>query len=884
MIVLIAAAALAVAGVAAIALRSPVLHRIAARNAVRRRGETALVVLGAMLGTAIITGSLLVGDTLDASIRASAPNQLGPTDVVVRSATDETADQVAVALEGLSSPDVDGTLQLITLRASIATPAEDAERRAAPNAQLLEVDFAAAAGFGDDPAATGIAGATPAEGSAAISRDLADELRVGVGDRIEAHAYGTSTALEVDRIMERTGIAGFWTGFGSQSFNAFVAPGTVQELFAGATPELAAAAQPPDSLTLMSATGDVFTGAERSDELTEELESALDGIEGVEVDPIKQGLLDSAEEEGDAFSELFLAIGSFAVLAGVLLLVNIFVMLAEERKSELGMLRAVGMRLGTSARVSRINIMRAIRDLPEPAVATRRRWTAVLAAVVAVGAGALGAVAIIAEEPFGALGYPTLAALTLALALSRVLPRRAVVSIAALGTLVWGLVFAQALGLEGGEIFLFVLQGAILTFAAVALLSQNQETVGGLLRRLAGGGSLTARLGLAYPLARRFRTGMTLAMYSLVVFTLVFIAVLSQVFSDQVDGLTTSESGGFDILASASPANPIAGEDLEEVPGVASVASLTFTLAEFGAETHPEPESWAMTGIDETFVELGPPPLDEWDEASYADPSEVWQAVLDDPSLVVVDAFFLQEGGGPQEVATVQPGDPITIVDPATGVEVERTVAATSKAGLAFSGVMASRESVAEAVMRAVPNRYYVAVEDGADAGAVAEEMQGGFVTNGLEAESFRGIAEANTEINLRFFRLMQGYLALGLVVGIAGLGVIMVRAVRERRRQVGVLRSLGFQARMVRSAFLLESGFVALEGILVGTALALVTAYQVVINSEALGDFDVAFVVPWTQLAALLAVALLASLLATAAPAQQAARIRPAVALRLAD
>ena len=34
----------------------------------------------------------------------------------------------------------------------------------------------------------------------------------------------------------------------------------------------------------------------------------------------------------------------FAVAAGVMLLVNIFVMLADERRSELGMLRAIGMR------------------------------------------------------------------------------------------------------------------------------------------------------------------------------------------------------------------------------------------------------------------------------------------------------------------------------------------------------------------------------------------------------------------------------------------------------------------------------------------------------------------------------------------------------------
>ena len=47
---------------------------------------------------------------------------------------------------------------------------------------------------------------------------------------------------------------------------------------------------------------------------------------------------------GDSIGQLFTGIGMFSVLAGVLLLVNLFVMLAEERKSELGMLRAVGLR------------------------------------------------------------------------------------------------------------------------------------------------------------------------------------------------------------------------------------------------------------------------------------------------------------------------------------------------------------------------------------------------------------------------------------------------------------------------------------------------------------------------------------------------------------
>jgi len=173
-------------------------------------------------------------------------------------------------------------------------------------------------------------------------------------------------------------------------------------------------------------------------------------------------------------------------------------------------------------------------------------------------------------------------------------------------------------------------------------------------------------------------------------------------------------------------------------------------------------------------------------------------------------------------------------------------------------------------------------VEEGADPAAVARRIQGRFLEEGVEARTFRALVEDDSALSLQFLRLMQGYLALGLLVGIAGLGVVMVRAVRERRRQVGVLRSLGFVPRQIRRAFLLESGFVAVEGIAVGTVLALVTASQLVAN----GDFGegLSFPIPWLQLLIITGAAAVASVLATAWPAQQASRIAPAVALRIAE
>ena len=167
---------------------------------------------------------------------------------------------------------------------------------------------------------------------------------------------------------------------------------------------------------------------------------------------------------------------------------------------------------------------------------------------------------------------------------------------------------------------------------------------------------------------------------------------------------------------------------------------------------------------------------------------------------------------------------------------------------------------------------------------ALAADLQGQYLPEGLVATQIRDQVERGFAANRGFFQLMQGFLALGLIVGIAGLGVVMVRAVRERRRNIGVLRALGFPARVVRRAFLLESSFVALEGILLGTALSIVTSYLLFKNDDELNASGVGFPIPWASIAVLVAAAAVASILATVWPARQASKIRPAVALRIAD
>jgi putative ABC transport system permease protein len=371
-------------------------------------------------------------------------------------------------------------------------------------------------------------------------------------------------------------------------------------------------------------------------------------------------------------------------------------------------------------------------------------------------------------------------------------------------------------------------------------------------------------------------------MFALVIFTMTFIAILSNVFGGQVAD-TAAKEGDFEILMVANDTNPPVAAEIRKVEGVEGVSSLSTGIALFQPDGFDEPEPWQISAIDQSFIEGGPPNITEFSER-FGSEEEAWQAVVDDPSNVIVPTFFLQEGGGGPAAQVVELDDTLTVVDPVSGEVVERTIVALNENDFAFSGAYVSKPSLREAIGdRAATSRFYVeSSEDTAEANEVANILEGRFVENGVRAQTFRSLIEDFARANLQFLRLMQGYLALGLLVGIAGLGVVMVRAVRERRRDVGVLRSLGFSIKQVRRAFVLESGFVALEGILVGAALAIITASQLVATGE-FGE-DIQFQVPWMNLAVLTIGSLIASILATAWPAQEASKIPPAAALRIAD
>jgi putative ABC transport system permease protein len=932
----------------------PVERRLALRYPRRRPVEALLVVLGALLGTGIITGSLVVGDTIDRSIRAEAYDQLGPIDQLVSVSGSAGADEIAARLVDLDHPDVDGVFAFASAPAAVT--GIGAAPLGQPRAQILELDFEAAAAFGGDPEATGIEGPTPAPGTAAVTEDLARRLEVGPGDGIVVYAYGRALPLEVDRVLDRRGVAGFWViDARRQSFNVLVGPGVLAELSAGP----AAGAEPPTGHVAISNVGGVEDGATRTEAVTEAAEGALAGL-GARVQTVKQDTLDEATEAAESLTQLYFTMGMFAVAAGILLLVNIFVMLADDRRGEMGMMRALGLRrlplvgayategwlyslvgsalgallgigfgrviawradsilqggdevfaldltfawtwptvlqgaalgflislvtiLATSVRVSRLNVIAAIRDLPTVHRRRPRRrlaWAGATAVVLGVLWTAAG---IAGPDAYGVIMGPMLAAVGLLPILGRRLPLRPVTAVVAVAVLAWGAAFPWALGALDVNVTipLFLVQGIAMAAAAVTLVTLFQGVIGRRLGSLTRG-SLGVRLGLAYPVARRFRTAMTLGMFAVVILTLVYIAILSHMFSGQVDDITEDLTGGFGVVVTSNPTDPVPVDELAATPGVGAVAPLRYGVADFVRPSDPEPVTWFVTGFGPEFAAA---PIAMQDLGPYASAEEAFAAVLADPGLVIVDEFFLVTGAGPPS-STLGVGDTVTIVDRVSGRDRELTVAALAEVDFLFAGAYLGEEAYGEVFgERAVASRFYVGadLERPGAAEETVDAIRRRFVANGADAETVRSRVESLLAQNTGFFTLMQQFVGVGLVVGIAGIGVILVRAVRERRREVGVLRALGFQPRSVAVGFLVEALFVAIEGVLIGVAVALIGSYGLVASGTNFTEgFD--FAVPWPSVLVIVAIAVVTSALAALWPAVRAARIRPAAALRLAD
>jgi len=175
---------------------------------------------------------------------------------------------------------------------------------------------------------------------------------------------------------------------------------------------------------------------------------------------------------------------------------------------------------------------------------------------------------------------------------------------------------------------------------------------------------------------------------------------------------------------------------------------------------------------------------------------------------------------------------------------------------------------------------YFVALKDAKQSKAVADGIEAALVKNGVQGQDRLGELKKGQGQSQAFAYILQGFLSLGLVVGVAALGVIALRSVVERRQQIGMLRALGYQQGMVSASFLIESLFIAVSGVLVGVATGMVLSRNLIASGNAGAQAKV-MIVPYGQIALFVIIALVAAFIMTVIPARRASRVPIAEALR---
>lgn len=967
-----------------------VIAKLGLRNFYRHKGHALISIAGLLVGTTIICASMVVGDSIEYFIVEETYNELQLVDMTV---TEDAGNAFnASVFTALDSNAVVNELTdgMAPLYAQTVTVRHTTTNQFEPSANLIGFDWQADSAFGDFllPNGTGIKGNDLGTNDTMINLELADNLDASEGDKIlltysMGGTYGGYGVLEtrlltIRHILDDTGKArynpGMGMGFGT--YNIFVNMETAQEMF-----------QQPDMIThiKVSNIGGIEDGARNSDDVQEALETAIIGIPGagtLVAKAVKQSSLDTAKAFNDLISSFLTIFGSFAIIAGVILIINIFTMLAEERKSELGMARAVGMKrkhlmqsflfeglaygaiaslLGTMAgvivggvliymvnnfidfidiqlpfhfqlfslvsafslgfiitfgtilltswKISKLNIIRAIRGIDEPTGQKKGYMMLVIGILMTL----MSAIAYFQfpDDITVKLIAPSGMISGIAMILWRWIGDRISITCASLGVFLYTYYairtyFADA---DNNSMdILFIFSGVLIVLSIVLLIMYNSGPV---IHAITGSvGRVkkwrpTIMTAVSYPLTKKFRTGMSVGMFALVIYMIVMLSVFSNMFVIDVEDETLKQGGGFDIQ----------GETLSPVMDIGNISyfdptwnitiqitsiALQNNLTSYTQLTQYYTLDANVTDSSAAELNFGGLNLDEFMRMSriygidrsfyenksfqfstmangYETEAQVWDAIMQPGSTkVLVSSMSAMLMGA-------ESGNHLTMKDPMTGnITQEYEIIGIFDQSI-MNGIFMSRENVMlNFGMAGMVNSVFMFDVDPAhDVKETAQQLESDFALLGMNTLIIKELAETTMETTNSIFALFELYLDMGLIVGVAGLGIITIRSVVERTPEIGILRSLGFKRSSVRNAFLIEILFVATVGVVIGVVTGIMVSYEIfnVMISSMGGGME--FSIPWFKIGYVTAIAYIATILCTIIPARNASKIAPAEALR---
>ena len=320
---------------AVLAWRRPLLARFAWRESTRRRGQLALLVVGLMVGSASITASLIGADSSMQTLTTILNQRLGAVDLTVAAPgggffSPDIARQLAS--DPALRPYVDGIQAGVEMPASVA---DLDQRLGRASVLLVGFDPASQQRFGAYVLADGqrIYGGELGTGDVLLSRGLATQLDARVGDRLRVGTGLGNGGAELR-------VFGIATAYGPGAYGAYLAAympletaqhvmgdegiNVVRVAARGGTPANTGAARRA-AMPLRAEVSHIQAGAPLAvNEVRLEVARRLEGA--------------TAWTLG-----INLGFSGLTVLAAIALIVNLVLALAEERRSRLAVLRAMGL-------------------------------------------------------------------------------------------------------------------------------------------------------------------------------------------------------------------------------------------------------------------------------------------------------------------------------------------------------------------------------------------------------------------------------------------------------------------------------------------------------------------------------------------------------------
>ncbi|HEU4911353.1 MAG TPA: FtsX-like permease family protein [Actinomycetes bacterium] len=817
-------------------------------------------VLAVLLGVAFMAGSLIFTDTMGATLSGVYANAERGTDVLVRGpatieggygmahapVADTVADEVA-ALPGVAAvaPRVEGYAQVVD---SDGKAVDDIGMGAAPaGAAWTEVEslnpFRLVDGRGPQ-----------ADDEVVVDRSLAEEVGLAPSDRTTVLTAAGPTQVEV------VGVA----TFGDADNRA----GNRTVLFTLDTAQRVLGREG----TVDSIAVDAEAGVSQQ-QAAQAVRGALgDRVEAVTGTALTEEIANRSNEDVSFFGTFMQIFAGVALLVGAFIINNTFAILVAQRTKELALLRAIG----ASGRQV-------------------RRSVAVEAATVGVIASALGLLAGIGvakgiQSLFSSFGVtlpegplvisPTSLLVAFAVGVvvtvvSAMLPARRAARVApvaamrdvavektgvsrvrlALGLLLTaGSVLAVVLGITSATVPL-VLVGALAGFLGVATLSPvlARPVVRLLalpLPRTAGIRGLLARENAVRNPKRTAATASALMIgVALVGAITVFAASgkwsVTNSFDKEFRGDLVLETGAW-IYGGAAPA---LAEELAATDGVAVAV----------------PKQWTRAQVEDGVTDVAGWPAETVESAFDIGVSAGSLADMGTDG-VAVGARHAEEKGW-------ELGSTVDMTF-ASGAEKSFVVRALFDHPDWTGQLWVDRAAFAAAVPGALDASVYVVGEDGAGPGLRSSVDSVAAAYGNVEVMNRAQLRQSVVDGFNSMLGIVYALLALAILIALVGIANTVALSVVERTRELGLLRAVGMSRGHLRGMVRWEAALMAVYGTLLGLGVGLFLGWSLVFAIKESGIETARMVVPFGQLALIVAIAGSCGVVAALLPARRAARL----------